>query len=432
MNLSSILKKALFESFNISRIKLMTNTQTNDPISQLSEPYRVAWEILRESSGYEDILRRGLTAAQEMAKATWGMMVLDTDFGNSFNLHSFHTLPDIVDTKMPTGYLTSLAYVLARKVIRDGEGILIADTNNVVEVDVNRLLDEFLPLEARNAIARFPSSCLAIPDTNSYTAMVVPILDKNEHVGAFYLHAPMSQGGFNNELLETIKTFMSCISARFKNEKYTDELHREISQYYAALSSELRTPLVCIQGYTEILLMHLEGVREGLVKNSEEEKEFLGIILKNAKHLIGLLNDLLNHVRIERNLISKIPINLMVEINRIVDKYRELAEYKKQTITATMSDGLGVDFQGDPFLISVIDSLVNHAYIFSPEGEEIKLDIALENGLFIFKMSGTRDEGIDIDYFAKRLIKLSGGQFGTGRSPNHGNTFWFTLPVPKE
>jgi signal transduction histidine kinase len=405
---------------------------TNDLISQLPEPYRVAWEILRESLGYEDILRHVLTAAQEMAKATWGMMVLDTDFENSFNMHSFHTLPDIVDTKMPVGYLTSLAHVLARKVIRDGEGILIADTNNVIEVDVNHLLDEFLPLETRNAIAQFPSSCLAIPDTNSYTAMVVPILDKNEHVGALYLHAPLSQSDFNTELFEIIKTFMSCISARVKNEKYTYELIREFSQYSASVSCELRTPILSIQGYAEILLMHLEGVREGLVKNKEEEKEFVGIILKNAKRLIGLLNDLLIHARIERNLISKTSINLMVEINRIVDKYRELAKYKKQTITATMSDGLEVDFQIDPYLVSLIDSFVNHGYIFSPEGEEIKLYIALENSLFAFRMSGISDEGINIDYFAKRFIKLSGGQFGTERSPNHWNTFWFTIPVSKE
>ena len=432
MNLSSVMEKTLFESFNISRLKLMTTTLTNDPISQLPEPYRVAWEILRESLGYEDMLRHVLTAAQEMAKATWGMMVLDTDFENSFNLHSFHTLPDIVDTKMPTGYLTSLAHVLARKVIRDGEGILIADTNNVVELDLNRLLDELLPSEARNAIARFPSSCLAIPDTNSYTAMAVPILDNNEHVGALYLHAPMSQGGFNNELLETIKTFISCISARIKNEKYMDELIRERSQDLAALTSELRTPLNSIQGYTKILLMHLEGIKEGLVKNTEEEKEFLEIILKNTNYVLGLLNDLLAHARIEQSLISKKSINLMAEINRIVDKYRVLAKYKKQTITLTISDNLEDDIQTDPYLISIIDSLVNHACTFTPEGEEIKLDIVLKNDLFIFRMSDTGHVGIAIHYYTKRFINLSGGQIGTECPPNQGSTFWFTLPVSKE
>ena len=75
MNLSSVMEKTLFESFNISRLKLMTTTLTNDPISQLPEPYRVAWEILRESLGYEDMLRHVLTAAQAMAKATWGLSV---------------------------------------------------------------------------------------------------------------------------------------------------------------------------------------------------------------------------------------------------------------------------------------------------------------------------------------------------------------------
>ena len=80
----------------------------NDPISQLPEPYRVAWEILHEPFEYHQMLKNVLIAAQKMVGATWGMMILKSDVdGIEHTFPGFRTLPDLYNTTIPIGRISS-------------------------------------------------------------------------------------------------------------------------------------------------------------------------------------------------------------------------------------------------------------------------------------------------------------------------------------
>src|ERR1700752_2214169 len=166
----------------------------DDPLSQLPEPYRAAWEILHESFDHESLFQNILTHAQRLVGASWGMILLDTDvegfeytvpghreFPLFYPVPAFRTLPHVLNRAIPIGDISSLAYSLARKVLHDGQSILIADTNHIVEVNMNSLMDEFLPLPIRENIAKlaadklFAPRFVEIPSTIPFSVIVLPI-----------------------------------------------------------------------------------------------------------------------------------------------------------------------------------------------------------------------------------------------------------------
>jgi signal transduction histidine kinase len=443
----------------------MTTTLDNDPISQLPEPYRVAWDILHEPFDYENILRTVLVNAQKMSGAVWGMMILDTDLQwLRFTFPSFHTLPDVINNTVPIGHISSLAYVLGRKVVQDSQNILIADTNNIIELDEALLLDDFLPLRTRTEIKKraeenwFASSVLEISNTSSFTAMVVPIVEENKSIGAMYLHRPASQGIFSNEILEKIRIFLSCVAIGIINADHVKNLKHSAFQILYTFTSEFRTPLISTHGFAKILLEHPSGLKEDLGQNTEAENSFLKIILDNTDRMKDMLDLLLLEAKIEQKAVNISSANLSIVIGFILEKYRPLIQAKNQSFLLEMPSTLDAEVFADSYLSEVIDTLVKNAYLYTPKGGEIKISTSLIDHVFRFQISDTgfgltddeianlferfyrsqRKEIQDVSgvglglYLAKRLIELWGGQIGAEGSLNQGSTFWFTLPMSKE
>jgi len=432
----------------------------DDPISQLPEPYRVAWEILHEAFDYESILRNVLTSAQKMVGATWGMMILDTDLESlDITFPGFHTLPDIINTTIPVGYVTSLAYALIRKTVQDGQNILITDTNNVVELDVDRLMDEYLPLKKRESIMKhanetwFSSHLLEIPSTSSFTALVLPIIDKDKLVGGMYLHRLVSQGVFSRESLGIVQTFLSCIAIGIRNVRDVENIKGLALQFPYTLSHELRTPLIIIHGYAKLLSENSIAPR-----NDIDVKKFSNVIMDNADRIRNIMDTLLVYARIERNLVYKQGVNLNDIINPIIEKYRLVIQTKNQTLILDIPNSIDIVVGADEYLAEVVDALMRNAHLYTLEGGEIKISLSFDNNMFHFRVSDNglglteddkiylfqrysrsqRDEirripGIGMGlYIARRLIELWGGEIGAEGSPDQGSTFWFTLPIAKE
>jgi signal transduction histidine kinase len=328
----------------------------NDPISQLPEPYRVAWEILHESLGYYQILERILIAAQKMTGASWGMMILASEISSyHFSFPEFRTLPDMHNSTIPTGHITSMAYVLARKAIDDGQGIVIPDMDSVIPSYEGNLINNYLPPSTREMIANrakeewIASRMLEIPNTSRLTSMAIPIIEKDEAIGSIYLHRQVSEGSFNNEALQKAQTFLTCIAVSIKNTKEASDIKHSGFQILATASSELRTPLIVIRGYAQI-------IRDGLLKakeelNREDEiKKFAGIIVSNTERVEVVLNDLLDYARIEEGYVYKQGINLKDVFNPILGKYQPLVNEKNQTLILDLPDSLDVEIEAEHYL----------------------------------------------------------------------------------
>ena len=429
----------------------------NDPISQLPEPYRVAWEILHEPFEYHQMLKNVLVAAQKMVDATWGMMILESDLGGlEHTFPGFHTLPDIYNTTIPIGHISSLAYVLARKVIQDGQSILIADLDSMLPTYEYELMNKFLPLSTREMIIKraeenwFTSQLLEIPSTSRFTAITIPIIDKNKTIGSVYLHRQLSEGIFNEDALQKAQTFLTCVAIGIKNAKEVSDIKHSGFQILATASSELRTPLIVIHGYAKIL-------REQPIKAQEDIglEKICTTIEDHANRVMLVLNDLLDYARIEQGYVYKQGIILKDVFNPILDKYQPLFNDKHQTLTLDLPDSLDVEIEAEHYLSPLIDMLVRGAHLNTPEGGEIKISIVLDQGMFQFRVSDTgislteeeqsrffqryyhtnweesiRGSGLSL-YLAKRVVELWDGQIGVESTPNQGNTLWLTLSIKK-
>jgi signal transduction histidine kinase len=429
----------------------------DDPISQLPEPYRAAWEILHEPFDYHQMLKNVLVSAQKMVGATWGMMVLDKDPGGlEYTFPGFHALPEIYNTTIPIGRISSLAYVVVRKVIQDNQSLMIPDSDNIIALDEKQLLDKFLPLSIREAIIKraeenwFASNLMEIPDRMPYSAMALPIVDNNKTIGGMYLHRPLSEDTFTEELHQKAQTFLTCVAIGIRNAMDVSDIKHSGFQILAIGSAELRTPATVIHGYAKMLKEQPLKIQEDLGL-----EKFSTILQDNAQRILLVVSDLLDYARIEQGYVYKQGVNLKDVFNPILKKYQPLVNDKRQTLILDLPDSLDIEIEADHYISQLIEMCVRGAHLNTPDGGEIKISIVLVQDSFQFRVtdSGTslteneqsrffekyyytkweeavRGSGLSL-YLAKRIIELWSGQIGIESLSDQGNTLWFTLAIKK-
>jgi PAS domain S-box-containing protein len=248
-------------------------------------------------------------------------------------------------------------------------------------------------------------------------------------------------------------------SARQLNEdlkeavKKAESADRLKSAFLATMSHELRTPLNSIIGFTGILLQKLVGPL------SEEQEKQLKMVQGSARHLLELINDVLDISKIEADqiLMLKDEFDLCESIRGSVDRVRPMADKK--------SLKLMTDLQPESLVISsdrrrveqVLINLLNNAVKFTEAGSvtvqcradggrlkvtvrDTGIGIREEDIQTLFKPFRQIDTGITRQYegtglglsICKRLIDLLGGTISVSSEPGKGSSFAFTLPVVKE
>jgi len=149
-----------------------------------------------------------------------------------------------------------------------------------------------------------------------------------------------------------------------------EEANAAKSQFLATMSHELRTPLNAIAGYSELLKLELRG------PITLEQREDLDRIDRSQRHLLSLINDVLNFAKIEAGhvAVKSTPIGL----GGVVQSLREFVEpqLREKRLTFTMAD----DFPeakacGDPDKVrQILINLLSNAIKFTPEGGHISLE----------------------------------------------------------
>ena len=136
------------------------------------------------------------------------------------------------------------------------------------------------------------------------------------------------------------------------------------SAFIANMSHELRTPLNAILGFTGALLMKLPGPLTG-----EQEKQ-LGTIRSSARHLLSLINDILDVARIEAGKVSLSPepVDCRELVQECADTLRQLAAGKGLALRLEMSSDPMVVRTDRRALTQVILNLLNNAIKFTDQG----------------------------------------------------------------
>jgi PAS domain S-box-containing protein len=157
------------------------------------------------------------------------------------------------------------------------------------------------------------------------------------------------------------------------------------SQFLASVSHELRTPLNGIIGFSE--LMH-DG-KLGPV--TEEHREILGDILTSARHLLQLINDILDLSKVEAGRMEFRPEPSRIEtlVYEVCDVMRPLAEKKRLVLSVETASDLTVMIDPSKFK-QILYNYVSNAVKFTPEGGRVAVRVTRqENSCFRLEVEDT-------------------------------------------
>ncbi len=221
-------------------------------------------------------------------------------------------------------------------------------------------------------------------------------------------------------------------------------------RFLAAMSHELRTPLNAVIGFTGTLLMRLPGPL------TVEQEQQLRIIQSSARHLLSLINDLLDLTRIESDKLEVHveSVELRELITETVETLRALADEKQLELSVALPEEpvtVGTDRRA---LQQILINLANNAIKYtdrgavrvvlrrddSEYGRAIRIDvvdtgigIAEEHRVKLFQafeqVDPSRRSGAGLGlYLSRRLASLLGGNVDVVSKLGEGSTFTLTLP----
>ncbi len=242
-----------------------------------------------------------------------------------------------------------------------------------------------------------------------------------------------------------------------KNEEL-DEQYRRVqeanrlkSEFLANMSHELRTPLNGIIGFTELIY---DG-EAGPISN--EQHEYLGDILSSSKHLLQIINDLLDLAKVEAGKMTFHPevVDLEKLVSEVRDIVRPLTANKRIRIEVMIDSTLaGVTVDPSKFK-QVLYNYLSNAIKFTPDEGQVTIRIRPEGeNEFTLEVKDTGtgiqpedlgrlfvefrqlDTGTAKKYqgtglglaLTKRIIEAQGGKVGVRSTPGQGSTFFATLP----
>ncbi|HEX9507558.1 MAG TPA: PAS domain S-box protein, partial [Myxococcales bacterium] len=206
------------------------------------------------------------------------------------------------------------------------------------------------------------------------------------------------------------------ITERKRAEQVIIEANRMKSEFLANMSHELRTPLNAIIGFAE--LMHRGKV--GHV--SAEHKEYLGDILTSSKHLLQLINDVLDLAKVESGKMEFRPekVDLAKLVGEVRDILRGLAASKRIQVAADVDPAVASAVVDPARLKQVLYNYLSNALKFTPEDGRVAIRIAPEGPDF-FRLD-VEDTGIGIrkDDLVRLFVEFQ--QLDTSSAKKHQGT----------
>ncbi len=292
------------------------------------------------------------------------------------------------------------------------------------------------------------------------TVLVLPIASLGDPGRLVVVSGPFTPG-FGTDEMRRVQQFMSAVVAALDRARLLErikqanvslvEANRHKSVFLASMSHELRTPLNAILGFSELLIDAGNGQFPPATR-----KRFLEQIHSSGKHLLGLINDILDLSKIEAGQMElRLQMVAIAEIATQVGAIVEpLAAQKK--IELRIADGSAGDITADAGKVKqMLLNLVANAVKFTPEGgvvtiETRRLDHTVElsvadTGIGIAKEDQDRvfHEFQQVDSGAgrsqpgtglgltltRRFARLHGGDVRVESEAGKGSVFTISLPI---
>jgi signal transduction histidine kinase len=224
------------------------------------------------------------------------------------------------------------------------------------------------------------------------------------------------------------------------------------SQFLTNMSHELRTPLNAIIGFSEVLKEQMFG------ELNERQLSYVSDVLEAGKHLLSLINDLLDLAKIEagRMELELSEVSIPELLRSAVSMHAEQAGRDGIELALnTEPDEIAITADGRR-VRQILFNLLSNAVKFTPAKGRIDVSAHLENGQVAVAVAdtgpgipadeleaifeefeqtdvGRQAEGTGLGLpLSRRLVELHGGRLWAESEPGQGSTFRFTLPVQQE
>ena len=245
---------------------------------------------------------------------------------------------------------------------------------------------------------------------------------------------------------------------------------RQKSAFLANISHELRTPLNAIIGFGDLLGTGVLGPLD------EGKQDAVDTILRNGRHLLGLINNILDYSKVEAGKLELhlVPSDLRMLIDGVLRDTGSLTAQKRHRLTTEMGDDSLIVNADELRIRQVLFNLISNAVKFTPDGGEISvralhttaplpvpadrsgdqaplapreavwiaigdtgpgikpedMDLLFQEFSQVDASAARRFEGTGLGLaLCRGFVELHGGKIGAESLYSHGSTVWFILPV---
>jgi signal transduction histidine kinase/putative methionine-R-sulfoxide reductase with GAF domain len=426
----------------IENVRLFTELQARSAeLTQSVRELKALGEVGQAVSStldLEQVLGTIVARASQLAGMDGGAIYEYDERAEMFHLHTTDRLP------------VELVSVLGAAPIPKGEGAIgqLAVTGEPVEIrDISdatayqsRVRDMLIDLGYRSLLA-------------------VPLLREDHLLGGLLVNRRRA-GSFAPQVINLLKAFATQSALAIQNARLFREIgdkSRQLevasqhkSEFLANMSHELRTPLNAIIGFSEVLAERMFG------EVNDKQAEYLADILESGRHLLSLINDILDLSKIEagRMELEATEFSLPGAIDNALTLVRERAHRRAIALGREIGERVGKITADERKVKQVLLNLLSNALKFTPEGGRIVVradvrdgfvevavtdtgvGIAPEDQAAVFEefrqvgASAKKIEGTGLGLaISRKFVELHGGTISVRSELGAGSTFAFTLPA---
>jgi len=316
------------------------------------------------------------------------------------------------------------------------------------------------PVQVPDIEKESPSRINDINLREGYRALlIVPLLRPGHITGALVVRR-RDPGEFAKSTIDLLETFADQSVVAIENANLFHEIEEKgkqlaiasqhKSQFLANMSHELRTPLNAILGYTELILDGIYG------DTPEKAQAVLKRVESNGRHLLGLINDVLDLSKIEAGqlTLSLTAYSMKDVLYSVYSAVEPLASTKSLNFKIDAPGELPKGHGDERRLTQVILNLVGNAIKFTDQGDVV-IKASANNGTFTVAVKDTgpgiskTDQGKIFEEFqqadnsatkkkggtglglsiSRRIVEMHGGRLWVESEVGQGSVFQFTLPV---
>jgi signal transduction histidine kinase len=334
---------------------------------------------------------------------------------------------------------------------------------HIGDAGIGHAASQRAPLQIADVQKEPATEVLDVVVRAGYRALLfIPLLGADRIIGALVVRRKRP-GEFPKQTIDLLQTFAAQSVLAIQNARLFHEIEdkgRQLevasqhkSQFLANMSHELRTPLNAILGYTELILDNIYG------ETPQKMRGVLERVQRNGKHLLGLINDVLDLSKIEAGqlTLALADYSLKDVVHSVFAAVESLANEKKLALRVEMPNNLPVGRGDERRLTQVLLNLVGNAIKFTDQGE-VAVKASALNGAYTLSVCDTgpgippADQAKIFEEFqqadssatkkkggtglglsiARRIVELHGGRMWVESEVGKGATFSISLPVKVE